>query len=215
MASTRSGNAFVASVVTALVLGWVTAVSAQDRMPPIPADEMTEAQREIAAKYEAERGSTIGTGPWAPLLRTPEILRLMLDMRMHVRDRTLLGARLSEFAMLIAAREWTQQYVWNAHRPAAIRAGLSPEIITALAAGRRPQQMAEDEEILYDLCMELHRNKSVSDATYARALAAFKEEGIIEAVAIEGYYALIAMVMNTTRTPLRDGVPPPLVTFPR
>ena len=187
MASTRSGNAFVTSVVTALVLGWVSAVSAQDRMPPIPADEMTEAQREIAAKYEAERGSTIGTGPWAPLLRTPEILRLMLDMRMHVRDRTLLGARLSEFAMLIAA----------------------------LAAGRRPQQMAEDEEILYDLCMELHRNKSVSDATYARALAAFKEEGIIEAVAIEGYYALIAMVMNTTRTPLRDGVPPPLVTFPR
>ena len=215
MANISREKAYLACVVTALVLGCVPVVSAQDRMPPIPADEMTEAQREIAAKYEAERGSTIRTGPWVPLLRTPEILRLMLDMRTHVRDHTLLGPRLSEFAMLIAAREWTQQYVWNAHRPAAVRAGLSPEIITALAAGRRPQQMAEDEEILYDLCMELHRNKSVSDATYARALAAFNEEGIIEAVAIEGYYALIAMVMNTTRTPLREGVSPPLVTFPR
>ena len=75
--------------------------------------------------------------------------------------------------------------------------------------------MAEDEEILYDLCTELHRNKSVSDATYARALAAFKQEGIIEAVAIEGYYALLAMVMNTARTPLREGVSQPLATLPR
>lgn len=214
MSNIRSWEAVVVSGVTALILGCVPAVFAQDRMPPIPVDDMTDAQKEVAAKYEAERGSAIGTGPWAPLLRTPEILRLMLDMRTHVRDRTLLGPRLSEFAMLIAAREWTQQYVWNAHRPAALRAGLNPEIITALAAGRRPQQMAEDEEILYDFCIELHRNKSVSDATYARALAAFNEEGIVEAVAIEGYYALIAMVMNTARTPLREGVSPPLVTFP-
>ena len=97
MANISREKAYLACVVTALVLGCVPVVSAQDRMPPIPADEMTEAQREIAAKYEAERGSTIRTGPWVPLLRTPEILRLMLDMRTHVRDHTLLGPRLSEF----------------------------------------------------------------------------------------------------------------------
>ena len=107
----------------------------------------------------------------------------MIDMRSHVRDRSVLSPKLTELAILIAAREWTQQYEWSAHAPAAARAGLEPAIIAAVADGRRPGQMAEDEEALYDLCVELHRNKSVSDATYERALRAFGQEGIVEAVA--------------------------------
>ncbi len=147
--------------------------------------------------------------------RRPEVLRLMLDMRSHVRDRSLLSPKLTELAILIAAREWTQQYEWNAHAGAAERAGLKPAIIAAVAEGRRPEQMAEDEKILYDLCVELHRNKSVSDATYERALTAFGQEGIVEAAAIEGYYALLAMIMNTARTPLPEGRTPALTPFPR
>ena len=139
----------------------------------------------------------------------------MIDMRSHVRDRSVLSPKLTELAILIAAREWTQQYEWSAHAPAAARAGLEPAIITAVADGRRPGQMADDEEILYDLCVELHRNKSVSDATYERALRAFGQEGIVEAVAIEGYYALLAMVMNTARTPLPEDRTPALTSFPR
>ena len=79
-------------------------------------------------------------------------------------------------------------------------------------AAARPD--VEREEILYDLSMELHRNKHVSDETYARALGVFGQDGIIEAVAIDGYYSLLARVMNTARTPLRQDVPPPPVTLP-
>ena len=196
-----------------VVAAFVSTAYAQDRMPPIPMAELTEAQRSIVATVEAERGYTL-RGPWVPLLRSPEILDLMVDVRDHVRERSLLSFKLTEFAILIAAREWTQHYVWNAHYPAAIRAGLTREVIAAVADGRRPEQMSQDEEILYDLSMELHRNKHVSDATYVRALAVFREEGIVEAVAIQGYYSLLAMVMNTARTPLREGVPPPPVTLP-
>ncbi len=199
---------------TALVLVLVPVARAQDRMPPIPMSDMTEAQKKVAAEFEAERGYAV-RGPWVPLLRSPEVLRLMIDMRSHVRDRSVLSPKLTELAILIAAREWTQQYEWSAHAPAAARAGLEPAIITAVADGRRPGQMADDEEILYDLCVELHRNKSVSDATYERALRAFGQEGIVEAVAIEGYYALLAMVMNTARTPLPEERTPALTPFPR
>ena len=129
--------------------------------------------------------------------------------------RSVLDNRLTEFAILIAARHWTQQYEWNAHHPAAIKAGLKPEIIAAVAEGRRPDHMAEDEEILYDFCTELQRNQSVSDATYARAVAKFGEPGIVEAAALEGYYALLAMVMNTARTPLPVGAKQLLAPFPR
>ena len=191
MADISGIRAHTMLVATALVLSFVPSSYAQDRMPPIPMDEMTKEQRSMAAKFEAERGSAILRGPWIPLLRSPEVLGLMLDMRSHVRDRSLLSPKLTELAILIAAREWTQQYEWNAHAGAAERTGLKPAIIAAVGEGRRPRQMTEDEEILYDLCVELHRNKSVSDATYDRALTAFGQEGIVEAVAIEGYYTLL------------------------
>ena len=138
----------------------------------------------------------------------------MIDVRDHVRDRSLLSFKHTEFVILLAAREWTQHYVWNAHYQAAIESGLDPEIIVAIADGRRPENMSEQEEILYGLSMELHRNKQVSDATYEQAVGVFGQERIVEAVAIGGYYSLLAMVMNTGRTPLRDGVELPAVTLP-
>jgi 4-carboxymuconolactone decarboxylase len=186
---------------------------AQDRMPPIPADKMTEAQKKSAAEFAAVRNS-VPTGPFGVLLRVPELMDLAFKWRQHVQFRSALDQRLTEFVILISARHWTQQYEWNAHQPAAIKAGLKPEIVAAVAEGRRPDRMAEDEAILYDVCLELQRNHGVSDATYARALARVGEAGIVETASIAGYYSLLAMVMNTARTPLPAGDKPPLAAFP-
>ena len=75
--------------------------------------------------------------------------------------------------------------------------------------------MGEDEEILYDFCLELQRNQSVSDATYARAVSKFGEKGVIDTVSLTGYYTMIAMVLNTSRAPLPAGATPALAPFPR
>jgi 4-carboxymuconolactone decarboxylase len=96
-----------------------------------------------------------------------------------------------------------------------VKAGLKPDIIAALADGRRPQGMADDENILYDFCTELQSNQSVSDSTYARALAQFGEPGIVEMASIEGYYTYLAMVMNAARVTVPPNVKPPLERFPR
>ena len=94
-------------------------------------------------------------------------------------------------------------------------AGLSPQIIAAVADGRRPERMAEDEEIIYDFCAELQHNKSVSDPTYARALTKFGEAGVVEAANIEGYYVYLSMIMNTARSPVPAGAKPGLTPFPK
>jgi 4-carboxymuconolactone decarboxylase len=122
----------------------------------------------------------------------------------------VLPPRLNEFAILIAARQWTQQYEWDAHYPLAMQAGLSEAIAAAVAEGRRPEKMAEDEDILYTFLMDLHRNQGVSDASYARMVGKFGEQGVIDAVGVQGYYTLLAMVMNTARTPLPLGRTPML-----
>ena len=110
---------------------------------------------------------------------------------------------------------WSQNYEWNAHYPLAIDEGLSAELALAIAEGRRPDGMVEEEEILYDFCMELQRNQSVSDATYARAIDRFGEQGVVETVSLVGYYTMISLLLNTARTPLPDGATPALTPFPR
>jgi 4-carboxymuconolactone decarboxylase len=186
---------------------------AQDRMPEIPADKMTEAQKKAAEEFVAGRGTPV-VGPFIPMLRSPEVMLRAKAMGDYLRFRSVLPPRLSEFAILITARQWTQQYEWGVHAPIAVKAGVSPEIVKAIAEGTRPVGMSEEEAILYDFCTELHHNKGVSDAVYSRALAKFKEQGIIDLVGINGYYTFLSMVMNVARTPAPKSTEGTLVAFP-
>ena len=186
---------------------------AQNRMPPIPDDEMTEAQKEAVEEFRSARGEP--GGPWAVILRSPELLNRLRGVSDYLRFNSSLPSRLSEFVILITAREWTQNYEWAAHYRLAMEGGLSPEIAAAVADGRRPEGMADDEAALYDFCTALHRDGRVSDAAYARALAEFGEQGIVEMVGLSGYYTLIAMVLNTARTPLAADATPGLKPFSR
>lgn len=206
----RSGFAVLAFL---LFFSFCMSAAAQNRMPPIPADKMTEAQKKAAAEFIAARGAL--SGPWAVLLRSPEVVNRARALSDQLRFNSSLPPRLSELVILITARQWAQQYEWNAHYALALKGGLNPDIAKAVAEGRRPQHMAEDEEAAYDFCIELHRNHSVSDATYARALSKFGEQGIVDMIGLNGWYTLVAMVLNTARTPLPAGATPGLAPFPR
>jgi 4-carboxymuconolactone decarboxylase len=187
---------------------------AQDRMPPIPSDKLTEAQKRAVEAFKAARGADL-SGPFVPMLRSPEVMSRARAMGDYLRFKSSLPPRLSEFVILLTARRWTQQYEWNAHQPIALQAGISREVVDAIAQGRRPERMTEEQDILYALCDELQRNQSVADATYARAVATFGEAGVIDALGITGYYTMLAMVLNTARTPLPGGAKPALTPFPR
>jgi 4-carboxymuconolactone decarboxylase len=204
---------FLLLAIAALLIG---NVKAQDRMPPIPAAKQTAAQKKAIADYKDLRKADLTGPPWTVLLRVPDLVVPSLQLRLHNQTaNNPLGPKLTEFAILIAAREWTNNFEWNAHSRAAATAGLSAATIAAIADGRRPERMAEEEEIIYDFCSELLHNKSVSDPTYARALAKFGEEGVVEAASLEGYYTYLSMVMNTARSPLPADVKPPLALFPK
>lgn len=201
-----------AATVAALALA--VSAAAQDRMPPVSADRLTDAQKKAVAEFEAARKTGL-SGPFWPLLRSPEVLSRARAMGDYLRFTSVLPPRLSEFVIIITARQWTQNYEWDVHAPLAEKGGLKPSIIAAVAEGRRPDGMAEDEELLYTFCDELHRNRSVSDATYARAVKAFGEQGVIDVLGISGYYTMLAMVLNTARTPVPAGHTPGLLPFPR
>jgi 4-carboxymuconolactone decarboxylase len=184
------------------------------RMPEIPADKLTEEQKKVLAERAAGPIASLA-GPAIPLLRSPELMRRMQRVGEHLRAHSALGVRLHALMILMAARHWTQQYIWDYWHPLALKAGLSAELTAAIAEGRRPEKMSRDEEAFHDLAAELLANKSVSDPTYERAAACFGEQGIVDAVAAVGYFSTLAMIMNVARTPLPEGHVPVLAPLPR
>ena len=175
-----------------------------DRMPPIPAETMTAEQKAVAAEIAAgPRGKV--EGPYWPILRSPGFARCVQKVGAYFRYECTLDRRLNEMAALVAARSWSQQFVWDVHILQALDAGLTREVAQALAEGRRPDGMAQDEAILYDFTAELLATRGVSDATYAQAVSQFGESGVIDILGIVGYYAMLGMIMNVGRTTLLDG----------
>jgi 4-carboxymuconolactone decarboxylase len=186
---------------------------ARERMSSIAPESMTEGQKKAAAELAAgPRGEV--RGPFNVLLRSPELMSPVQKVGEYLRFRCELDRRIAEMATLIAARHWTQVYEWSAHHPLAIKAGLKPEIAQAIADGRRPTGMAQDEDVVYDLLTETLQNKSVSDVTYERAVKQFGERNLVDLLAIAGYYALLGMLMNVARTQLPDGKQPGMPHFP-
>jgi 4-carboxymuconolactone decarboxylase len=204
-------------IVLTLLIGMATASGAlaQERMAPIAPDKMTEAQKKAVADYKALRGVDLTAPPWTVLLRVPAHVVPALQIRLHYLNNSALPARLTEFAILIAARRWTNNWEWNAHSTAAATAGLKSDVMTALAEGRRPDRMADDEALVYDFSLELQDNQSISDPTYARALEKFGEPGVVELASIQGYYTYLAMVMSAARVTTQPGTKPALERFPR
>jgi len=201
--------------LTLLLVSLASGAAAQERMSMILADTMTDAQKKAVADYKALRGTDLTGPPWSVLLRVPDHVIPALQIRLHYLNKSVLGPKLTEFAILTAARKWTNNWEWNAHSTAAKAAGLSADVMAALADGRRPERMSEDEAIVYDVSLELQNNQSVSDATYAKAVSKFGEPGVVELASIQGYYAYLAMVMNVARITVAPGVTPQLERFPR
>ncbi len=177
-------------------------------MPAIPPDALTAEQRRAAAEFRAARKAE-PTGPFVPLLRSPEVMTRAGALGDYLRYQTRLEPRHSEFVILMAARSWSQPYEWAVHYPIAIAAGVKAEVARAIAERRRPASMTAEETTLYDFCDELMRTQAVGDAAYARMAATFGEKGVVDTVGIVGYYTMLAMILNTSRTPPpNNGVPP-------
>jgi 4-carboxymuconolactone decarboxylase len=196
-----------AILIAFLFLGMATGLNAQSkdpRFPDLKREQMSDAQKRV---YDAIAGGPRGgvSGPFGPLLRSPELTDRVQKLGEYLRYNSSLPARLNELAILINARFWDSKYEWYAHKPFAIKGGLAESIADDLAQNRRPANMKPDEELVFDFCTVLHRRHFVDDALFRRAVATLGETGVIDLVAVSGYYTLVSMVLNVAEVPLPPG----------
>jgi 4-carboxymuconolactone decarboxylase len=179
------------------------------RFPPLSPDQMTPAQRAAAQAIAAgPRGGL--RGPFQAWLRSPELADRLQKVGEYLRFNSFVPRRLNELAILITARAWDAQFEWYAHHRLALEAGLHPAVAADIAEGRRPASMQADEAVVYDFCTELRATRRVSDATLAATLDLLGEQGVIDLIAVSGYYDTVSMTLNVAEVALPDGLEDPL-----
>src|ERR1700680_1899068 len=185
------------SAVCMLFAGSALALTGE-RMAEIPLEKMSAAQRSIADAIMYGPREAL-SGPFNAWLRSPELADRLQKVGEYVRFNTSLDKRVNEMAILMTAQAWGSQYEWYAHEPLALKAGLDPAIGAALGRGRKPDNMKDDEAIVWEFTTQLRRDHGVDDAISARALEKFGEQGIMDLVAVNGYYGVVSMTLNVAR----------------
>jgi 4-carboxymuconolactone decarboxylase len=203
----------LAVISLAILVAAPQSSSAEDiaRFPPLKAEELTPPQKAWAEMIAPPpRNAKITNPPYRAYVRNPDLAPRLSALSDYLRWNTSLPPRLSELAILITARQWTAQYEWFAHYPLALKGGLDAKVAGDIAAGKRPDNMKDDEAALYDLAVALYRDKKVSDPVYKAALDKFGERGIMDIIGIIGYYDLVSMTLITMEAEAPNGNVSPL-----
>jgi len=177
------------------------------RMKQMKPDEFDAKTRALGDQIAKTRGGEI-QGPWAHMLRSPKLAEKAAAYSDLFRSELSLPLNLVQLAVIMAARHWNAEYVWNAQSPRAKAAGVSEAAIEAIRTKKTPSFTDPQEKAVYDLFSELYANQGVSDATYDAAVKALGEKGLIELINVNGFYSIVATIVRTTGIPTRDGAHP-------
>jgi 4-carboxymuconolactone decarboxylase len=170
-------------------------------------EQMNPDQRRVHDAIVSGRRGRI-QGPLRAALHSAELAERWSALGELLRYRTTLPPRLSELAILVTGRACQSPFEWYAHRLEAEKAGIEPHVIEALLAQHHPAGLSPDDDVVVRYASELNRDNSVSDATYAQALARLGERTVVELTALVGYYTMVAMTLNAHEIPLPEGVEP-------
>jgi len=180
------------------------------RLPALSEESFTADQRALADSIKSgPRGQFKLSGPFAVYLHAPAFGELAQKLGGHLRFKTGVPPRLSEFAILCTAQHWKAQYEWVAHAIIAEKQGVKPQTIRAIQAGRAPKSAPNDEMAIYAFVKELYAKRRVSTPTFNRVKKILGDAGTVELVGILGYYAMVSMTLNTFKAPLPKGTPAP------
>ena len=201
---------FTSSLAVAAAGGWFAATmfappatGKEPRFPQLTMDQLNEAQKPLGEQIMKISSVGIG-GPYNPLMRSPVLGQRLFDLFHYLRWETSVPTRLNEFAILIIGRQWRSQVEWFAHAPLAVKAGLSPDVVAELKAGKRPSNMPPEEAVVYDFVTELTTKHAVSDETFERAKKLLGEQQVVDLTTVAGTYISIAMVLAMSE----ESVPP-------
>jgi 4-carboxymuconolactone decarboxylase len=184
------------------------------RLPDLHRDQLTPAGKAVWDSIVATRGDHVVsaegalTGPFNAMVHAPDAGGPLGSLGASLRFGTSLGRRLTEVAILTVASRWQAEFEWSAHARIAREAGVPDAVIDAIGAGKEPVFTADDDRIVYATARELVISGHLSPASYAAARELLMDTGVVELVALCGYYTTISFLLNAFEVPPPAGVDP-------
>ena len=173
-----------------------------NRFPPLKLAAMTPEQHAMVDAVMTGKRAAM-QGPYNVLLRSPEMGIKAQAFGEQCRFGSSLGLRLNELAILLVAKDWKCDFMWQAHHEIGVKAGLPESVVDAIARGNDPTDLKEDEALVFRFCRELLATRQLSDESFAAASTAFGEHGIVDLMGTMAYYTLVAMALHVDRYPVQ------------
>ncbi len=173
-------------------------------------DTLTPAQKQYVASILSGPRSDI-SGPLGVMMVSPELgdlnQKAMAYSRFAGREGfSSVPPKLNELAILVVAKHWSAEYVWNAHHNAAVRFGVPAEVVEAIRVGKRPSAMEKDVETIYNFATEFITTRTLSDASVNAAKQVLGgDRGVVDLVGTMGLYQISSMMVALDKTPVGQG----------
>ena len=184
------------------------------RLRGLTPEELTEAQRAVydsiaggdrardaSFRLTEDDGSLVG--PFNALLYNPGVGDALQRLGSALRFHSDFSPMLKEAVILAVSARWRSVFEWWAHEPIGRKAGLSTAQIETLRSGGKPHFDDSSMVAAFDFASTLIEGAKPDAATFAAAQEALGNEGVVEMVALVGYYSLLAQLMDV----LEVGVP--------
>ena len=181
-----------------------------NRLPMIKREDLDEqGKRAFDASTSPKSGSIVGLqGPSGIWLHSPKMAEVQRDFNRLIRYENGFGRRLTELAILVAARETNHQFEWTVHEPVALTEGLEPNILEIVKYRKPTDGLPLMEKLIIDFGRQLLRESKVDRQLYAAAEKAFGRTGIVNLAGLMAEYVMTGIMLNAFDQQLKPGLKP-------
>jgi 4-carboxymuconolactone decarboxylase len=135
-------------------------------------------------------------GPAAFSVHMPRVAEGMDLINQYLRYDSIIGRANIETAILVAAREFDQQYEWAAHEPLALAEEVPQSTIDVIKYHQDVEGLPQEPSLIIRYGREILRDHRLSAETWAEAVSLFGQQGALELAAIMADYAMAAIILT-------------------
>ena len=155
-----------------------------------------------AFKVEREDGALMG--PWNPWLHEPAIGKAIWNLTLAMTANAVLPDHVRQIAILVVGARFDAAYEIYAHIAVAEREGMTPERLATMVADLKPNDLAPDESVAFDVAYALSRGGTLPEPLYRLAVTTFGQHGTNELIYLVGLYALVSTTLNGFNVPVPE-----------
>jgi 4-carboxymuconolactone decarboxylase len=184
------------------------------RLPDLSYDDLDPGRKKLWDSVVGSRGTDLVNehggliGPFNAFIHAPDVGARLSSLGRVLRFETSIERRLSEVAIITVGARWKAEFEWWAHARMARAHGVADAVVDAIGRGEDPPFEAADERTVYVVARQLTETGRLDQDAYAAAQRLLGDTGLVELVALCGYYTLVSFLLGAFAVPLPPGAAP-------